>query len=62
MTALFIDSIETAVDRVLDGISEPIVLGIPLGVGKPNPFVNALCPRIKNTPSRRLHIITALSL
>lgn len=62
MTAQFIDSIETAVDRVLDSISGPIVLGIPLGVGKPNPFVNAIYRRIKNTPSRRLRIITALSL
>lgn len=59
---LFIDAIDAAVDHVLDRIAGDIVLGIPLGVGKPNPFVNALYRRIKNNPSRRLRIITALSL
>ncbi|MFM2400424.1 MAG: hypothetical protein RL341_2581 [Pseudomonadota bacterium] len=58
----FIDSIEASVDYVLDNISGDIVLGIPLGVGKPNPFVNALYKRVKGNPARRLRIITALSL
>lgn len=59
---LYIDSIDAAVDHVLDRISGDIVLGIPLGVGKPNPFVNALYRRIKLNPARKLRIITALSL
>ncbi len=59
---LFIDSIEAAVDHVLDHIEGDIVLGIPLGIGKPNPWVNALYRRIKSNPARRLRIITALSL
>lgn len=59
---LSIDSIEACVDHVLDTIAGDVVLGIPLGVGKPNPFVNALYRRIKANPSRRLRIITALSL
>jgi acyl-CoA hydrolase len=59
---LFIDSIEAAVDHVLDTVSGDIVLGIPLAVGKPNPFVNALYKRIKANPARRLRIVTALSL
>lgn len=63
MTApLTIDSIDAAVDHVLDTIPGDIVLGIPLGVGKPNTFVNALYHRIKNNPQRHLKIITALSL
>lgn len=60
--AQFTDSIDAAVDRVLDTVAGPIVLGIPLGVGKPNPFVNALYRRIKGNPARPLRIITALSL
>ena len=59
---LYIDSIDAAVDHVLDSIPGDIVLGIPLGVGKPNPFVNALYRRIKGNPARKLRIITALSL
>lgn len=59
---LTIDSIDAAVDHVLDTIPGTIVLGIPLGVGKPNTFVNALYRRIKGNPQRHLKIITALSL
>jgi acyl-CoA hydrolase len=61
-TAQFIDSIEAAVDYTLATIKGDIVLGIPLAVGKPNPFVNALYRRIKADPARRLCIFTALSL
>lgn len=61
-TPLTIDSIAAAVDRVLDTVKGDIVLGIPLGIGKPNPFVNALYRRIKTNPSRRLTVVTALSL
>ncbi len=60
--AQFCDSIEAAVDRVLDTVQGDIVLGIPLAIGKPNPFVNALYKRMKANPARRLRIVTALSL
>ncbi|QNM95280.1 acetyl-CoA hydrolase/transferase C-terminal domain-containing protein [Chitinimonas koreensis] len=59
---VFIDSLETAVDAVLARLPGDIVLGTPLGIGKPNPLLNALYRRIKADPSRRLKIITALSL
>lgn len=42
-----IDSIEAAVDYVLDTLPGDVVMGIPLGIGKPNPFVNAMYRRIK---------------
>lgn len=57
-----IPSLEAAVDAVLDAVPGDIVLGIPLAIGKPNPFVNALYRRLKANPSRRLTIVTALSL
>jgi hypothetical protein len=47
---------------VLATVPGDIVLGIPLGIGKPNAFVNALYRRIAADPSRRLTIVTALSL
>ena len=59
---LVLDRIERAVDEVLARIDGDIVLGIPLGIGKPNPFVNALYQRLKHQSSRRLRIVTALSL
>lgn len=57
-----INSVESAIDHVFDSINGNIVLGIPLGVGKPNVFVNALYRRVKANPARKLKIITALSL
>ncbi len=59
---LLIDRIDAAVDHVLDTVQGDIVLGLPLGIGKPNPFANALYRRIKANPARKLRIITALSL
>ncbi len=57
-----IDSIELGVDRVLAELPDEIVLGTPLGIGKPVPFLNALYRRIKADPQRRLKLYTALSL
>jgi acyl-CoA hydrolase len=57
-----LNTLGAAVDAVLSGIEGPIVLGMPLGIGKPNPFVNLLYQRVKADPTRRLTIITALSL
>lgn len=55
-------SLEQAVEEVLTRIEGPIRLGLPLGLGKPNRFVNALYQRIKHLPERSLTIYTALSL
>ncbi|RMO82944.1 hypothetical protein ALQ33_00770 [Pseudomonas syringae pv. philadelphi] len=55
-------SIEQAVDHVLAQLPEHIHLGMPLGLGKPNRFVNALYQRISQLPERRLTIYTALTL
>ena len=59
---LTVATIEAAVDQILDRVPGTIVLGAPLGIGKPNPLINALYSRIKANPARRLRIITALSL
>ncbi|KAA5835483.1 acetyl-CoA hydrolase/transferase family protein [Pseudomonas chlororaphis] len=55
-------SIELAVDEVLARLPAHIHLGMPLGLGKPNRFANALYRRIAQLPERQLTIYTALSL
>lgn len=53
---------EACVDHIIERVGKRIVLGIPLGIGKPNALVNALYRRVKADPSLHLEIITALSL
>ena len=55
-------SIERAVDEVLARLPAHIHMASPLGLGKPNAFINALYQRIKSLPERRLTIYTALIL
>ena len=55
-------SIDRAVDEVLTQLPPHIHMGLPLGLGKPNLFVNALYARIRQLPERRLTIYTALAL
>lgn len=55
-------SIEQAVDDVLERLPAHIHMGMPLGLGKPNLFANALYRRIAKMPERALTIYTALSL
>ncbi len=55
-------SLEQAVEQVLARLPAHIHMGLPLGLGKPNAFVNALYARVRELPERRLTIYTALSL
>ncbi|MBO6851588.1 MAG: acetyl-CoA hydrolase [Marinobacter sp.] len=50
------------VDAVIERVGKNITLGLPLGLGKPVRFVNALYQRAKDDPTINLHIVTALSL
>lgn len=54
--------IDDCLDDVITRMGPHLTLGIPLGVGKPNPLVNALYARVKANPGLRLKILTALSL
>ena len=57
-----IASVEAVVDQIIATVGKRIVLGVPLGLGKPNALVNAVYLRAKQDPSIALEILTALSL
>ncbi|MES0874963.1 acetyl-CoA hydrolase/transferase C-terminal domain-containing protein [Sinimarinibacterium thermocellulolyticum] len=57
-----VDDVERAVDRILETVGRKIVLGLPLGLGKPVELVNALYRRAQRDASISLRILTALSL
>ncbi len=61
MTRLF-SRIDDCLDDVITRLGPRLTLGIPLGIGKPNPLVNALYARACANPGLKLRILTALSL
>ncbi|MEE3169744.1 MAG: acetyl-CoA hydrolase/transferase C-terminal domain-containing protein [Pseudomonadota bacterium] len=56
------NDVNACVDEVIRRVGKNITLGLPLGLGKPVRFVNALYQRAKDDPDIQLHIVTALSL
>ncbi|MFK8049581.1 MAG: acetyl-CoA hydrolase/transferase C-terminal domain-containing protein [Halioglobus sp.] len=55
-------SLDEAADTIFDRTGGRVVLGMPLGMGKPNPFANALYRKAAENPQLSLTILTALSL
>ena len=56
------DSLDACLDEMLAFTGPRVVIGSPLGIGKPNPLLNRLYARIKADPQKSLRILTALSL
>lgn len=57
-----LSSVEDCVDRLLDRVGPELVVGAPLGLGKPVQLLNAIFERVASDPALSLHIYTALSL
>jgi acyl-CoA hydrolase len=57
-----LQEVEQAVDEIVARVGSSVVIGLPLGLGKPVELVNALYARALNNPTIRLKILTALSL
>lgn len=53
---------DDSLDDLLQFTGNHIIAGTPLGIGKPNALLNALYQRVKADPSKRLRLLTALSL
>ncbi|GAA3932123.1 acetyl-CoA hydrolase/transferase C-terminal domain-containing protein [Litoribacillus peritrichatus] len=62
MTTQHFTDLDLCVDQLIESLDKNIVMGVPLGIGKPNQFINALYAKAKQDPSISLKIITALSL
>ncbi len=58
----FYQDVEPCVDDIIRKVGRNIVLGLPLGLGKPNQLANAIYRRVKADPSLSLVLCTALSL
>lgn len=56
------DSVEACVEETLGRVGRDIVLGLPLGLGKPNHLVNEFYRRAVADARIRLTLVTALSL
>ena len=59
---LLVDEVERAVDEILLRVGKTVIIGMPLGLGKPVPLINALYRRATKDPALKLKILTALSL
>ncbi|OAN17638.1 acetyl-CoA hydrolase [Photobacterium jeanii] len=60
--AVVVSTAEDLVDQVIAQVGKKIILGIPLAIGKPLAFVNAIYQRAKKDPSISLTIETGISL
>src|SRR5438132_14396174 len=53
---------DECVEAIIAKVGPKLVVGAPLGIGKPNHLVNALYKRVAQDPSLSLRLVTALSL
>ncbi len=59
---LVMDDVEKCVDEIISRVGKDLVVGMPLGLGKPPQLINALYARACADKSIKLKILSALSL
>ncbi|MDZ4813417.1 MAG: acetyl-CoA hydrolase/transferase C-terminal domain-containing protein [Pseudomonadota bacterium] len=57
-----VNSLEATVERIVAVAGPRLTVGLPLGLGKPNHLINALCARVVADPALSMTLYTALSL
>jgi len=55
-------TLPSAIDQIIARAGPNLIVGLPLGLGKPNHLINALCARVTADPSLSMVLYTALSL
>ena len=58
----YLSSVEECVERAISAVGPNLVVGVPLGLGKPNQLINAFYRRARSDSGIHLTILTALSL
>lgn len=59
---IYYTDVESCVENTLSKVGKHIVLGTPIGLGKPNQLINEFFRRAAQDPSLKLKIFTALTL
>src|SRR5687767_15996492 len=59
---VILEDVEACVDAIIERVGTDVRIGLPLGLGKPVPLVNALYARARRDPKLQLTILTALTL
>src|SRR5688500_15014043 len=62
MSAIRFDSLAAAVEWLGPRLPRDVVMAAPLGLGKPHRLINAFYRGLVSDPTRRLTMLTALSL
>lgn len=57
-----LSSVEECVEKTIAAVGKNLVIGAPLGLGKPVQLMNAFYHRVATDPTLSLHFVTALSL
>ncbi len=55
-------TLNSAIDQIIARAGPKLIVGLPLGLGKPNHLINALCARVTADPTLSMVLYTALSL
>src|SRR5688572_708447 len=62
MMATFFNEYDQCAQAIIDHVGKNIIIGVPLGLGKPIGIINALYRFAQHDPSINLTILTALTL
>lgn len=60
--AIHVQNLTECIETIIQNSGKNLIIGTPLGIGKPNPLLNAIWNKAKTEPDLFIEIFTALSL